>query len=159
VGQFVIVPLELRELNALVSRLHRHHQPVQGHRFSLGVRVGPSLVGGVSVGRPVSRFYKQNRVIEVTRCVTDGTKNACSALYAAACRVGRAMGFKRIQTYTLPDESGASLRAAGFVDCGIRASRPWVYMTKGEGSLFGDLSPPRRQDQPNGDKRIWRRVL
>ena len=32
-----IVPLELSEANALVKELHRHHFPVVGHRFSIGV--------------------------------------------------------------------------------------------------------------------------
>lgn len=35
-------------------------------------------------------------------------------LYGAARRAARAMGMQPIYTYTLPEEGGASLRAAGF---------------------------------------------
>jgi hypothetical protein len=51
-----IVPLELKALNELVASLHRHHKPVQGHRFSIGAEHDGKLVGGVSVGRPVARL-------------------------------------------------------------------------------------------------------
>ena len=48
--------------------------------------------------------------MEVNRLCTDGTRNACSMLYAAAWRAARAMGYKRIVTYILESENGASLR-------------------------------------------------
>src|SRR5678815_3290523 len=106
-----IVPLELRELNALVAKLHRHHKPVQGHRFSIGVEHEGKLVGGASVGRPVARMTNQRTVLEVTRLVTDGTKHACSMLYSAAARIGRELGYEKIQTFILAQEPGTSLIA------------------------------------------------
>ena len=48
----VIVPLELKGLNALVQQLHRHHKPVVGHRFSIGVEKDGVLVGGARWGGP-----------------------------------------------------------------------------------------------------------
>ena len=75
--------------------------------------------GAIIVGRPVARLAGLPRdVLEVVRLATDGTYNACSVLYAAAARAGKAMGYRRIQTYTLPVEGGASLRASGWVDEG-----------------------------------------
>lgn len=111
-----IKPLTLSQANDLVSRLHRHHKPVVGHRFSLGLETDAGLCGAVIVGRPVARSLPQYEVAEVTRLVTDGTKNACSALYAAAARVCKEMGFRYIQTYILADEPGTSLKAAGWID-------------------------------------------
>ena len=110
-----VIPLELKEANAFVAKLHRHHKPVVGHRFSIGcVDDGGILRGAAIVGRPVARLAGHPRdVLEVTRLCTDGTHNACSILYAAAAKAGKALGYKRIQTYTLPIEGGASLRAAG----------------------------------------------
>jgi hypothetical protein len=35
-------------------------------------------------------------------------------LYGACRRAARAMGYERVITYTLPEEGGSSLRAAGF---------------------------------------------
>jgi hypothetical protein len=132
-----IVPLELKDLNALVASLHRHHKPVQGHRFSIGCEHEGKIVGGVSVGRPVARKTDQRKVLEVTRLVTDGTKNACSILYAAAARVGKELGYTKIQTFILDSETGTSLKAAG-----------WKYDGESKGRDGWKTRPERRTDQP-----------
>ena len=108
--------MELSEANALVAQWHRHHQPSQGHRFSLGVADSDGTWHGAAIiGRPVARLAGSPRaVLEVVRLVTDGTYNTCSILYAAAARAGAAMGYERIQTYILDSETGASLRASGW---------------------------------------------
>lgn len=144
-----IVPLELRDLNALVANLHRHHKPVQGHRFSIGIEHEGKIVGGVSVGRPTARMTNQRTVLEVTRLVTDGTKNACSALYSAAARVGKELGYARIQTFILDTEPGTSLRAAGWTLDGLSNGGDWTRESK----------PNRRQDQPQCPKQRWIRDL
>ena len=149
--RLTVVPLELKTLNEMVARLHRHHKPVQGHRFSIGV-VNPDgvLVGGASVGRPVARNGgAPSEVLEVTRLVTDGAPGACSALYAAAARVGRELGYRRIQTYILATEPGTSLRAAGWTDEGEAGGGQWKH-TDGK---------PRRTDQPTERKRKWAKAL
>lgn len=146
-----VVPLELKEANAFVDAYHRHHKPVQGHRFSIGaVNSDGVLVGAATVGRPVARKAgSPKKVLEVTRLVTDGTPNACSFLYQAAARVGRALGYHRIQTYILASEPGTSLRAAGWTDEGEAGGGQWKH-TDGK---------PRRTDQPTEVKRRWARVL
>lgn len=68
----------------------------------------------VVVGRPVARHMADGWTAEVTRLATDGSRNACSLLYAAAWRAARAMGYRRLITYTLATEPGTSLRAAGW---------------------------------------------
>lgn len=145
-----IVPAELSEANAFVALHHRHHQPVVGHRFSLALIDGAKVVGVLIAGRPVSRGSGSPRqVLEVTRLATDGTHNACSMLYAAAARAARAMGYERIQTYTLPEEGGASLRATGWENQGPAGGRQWRH-TDGK---------PRRTDQPITVKTRWSRQL
>lgn len=117
-----IVPVTLREANEFVRRMHRHSRPVAGHWFAIGVEAdlrllnGPStkLVGVAIVGRPVSRELDDGFAAEITRVCTDGTRNACSMLYGACRRAARALGYGPVYTYTLPEEGGASLRAAGF---------------------------------------------
>ena len=151
----VVRPIELRDANAFVARLHRHHKPVVGHRFSISCENG-ELRGVAIIGRPVARHYDPLEVCEVTRLCTDGTENACSILYAAAARAAKAMGYERIQTYTLPTEGGASLRASGWTCEGEQKSKPWVY-SEAQGVLPG--MPNRRQDQPNGNKVRWSRSL
>ena len=74
-----VKPLTLASANKLVGQWHRHHKPVQGHRFSLGAEHEGEIVGAVIVGRPVARHGGHpDTVCEVTRLVTNGTKNACS---------------------------------------------------------------------------------
>src|SRR5262245_44735784 len=120
------VPLTLREANELVARWHRHHKPVIGHRFSIGCEVNGQLVGAVIVGRPVAYKTNAQRVAEVTRLVTDGTPHACSLLYAAAARAAQAMGYDRIQTFTLETEPGTSLRAASWRRDGLTPGHAWT---------------------------------
>lgn len=110
-----IVPVTLRQANAFVGALHRHSRTVVGHKFSAGVEDEAGVLRGVAVvGRPVARALDDGRTVEITRVCTDGSPNACSMLYAACRRAARALGHQRIYTYTLPEEGGASLRAAGF---------------------------------------------
>ena len=76
-----------------VERLHRHHDPpVSGlQAFEvLGSNGWP--VGWAVVGRPVAPALQVAGWVEVTRCATDGTKNACSALYGACERWARRRG-------------------------------------------------------------------
>jgi len=108
-----LLHVELKEANAFVEEFHRHHQRVQGHRFSLGAYEEDHLVGVAIVGRPVGGQH-QGDWLEITRLCTDGTHNACSFLYGAAARAGKVLGYKRIQTYILSDERGTSLQAAGW---------------------------------------------
>ena len=146
-----VAPIELATANAFIAKHHRHHKPVQGHRFSIGAFL-PSveLVGVCCLGRPVARLAGHPcDGCEVTRLATDGTSNACSLLYGAAARAAKAMGFNRIQTYTLPDEGGASLRGAGWTCEGEAAGGQWKH-TDGM---------PRRTDQPNGTKLKWSKTL
>ena len=141
------LPVELVEANAYVASLHRHHAPVISHRFSLGcVNDKGELRGICIVGRPVARLAGSPRdVAEVTRLATDGTHNACSILYGAAARACKAMGFQRIQTYTLPSEGGASLRASGWINEGPAGGGQWKH-TDGK---------QRRTDQPTEVKTRW----
>ena len=146
-------PIELSDANEFVGLHHRHHKPVQGHRFSLSAWSGESLVGVVIVGRPVARLAGHPlEVLEVTRLCTDGTRNACSFLYAAAARAGRAMGYKRIQTYILETEHGSSLKASGWVCVGEAGGGQWHH-TGGDENLWG--GPNRRTDQPTCKKLKW----
>jgi hypothetical protein len=146
-----VVPIELKEANALIVMWHRHHKRVQGHRFSLGVvNEQGILCGAATVGRPVARLAGSPRaVLEVTRLVTDGTRNACSSLYSAAARVGKELGYERIQTYILDSELGTSLKASGWVNGGPAGGGQWKH-TDGK---------PRRTDQPTELKERWYKTL
>lgn len=107
-------PITFKEMSAFVKRLHRHNKPPTGHKFSIGLEAGGGLVGVASAGRPIARALDDGYTLEVNRTCTDGTRNANSMLYGAVWRAAKAMGYRRCVTYTQHDESGASLRAAGW---------------------------------------------
>lgn len=142
-----IRPITLREAQAFVNQHHRHHKASVGHKFSIGVFVGERMAGCAICGRPVSRVLDDRYTCEVTRLCTDGTKNACSMLYGACARIAKAMGYKKIITYTLLSETGASLKASGFSCEGIAGAGIWT------GERHRDNGVPKER------KLRWGRVL
>ena len=109
------VPLSLKEANEFVASLHRHHAPVHGDKFRIGCADdNGKLVGVVQCGRPVSRYLDDGMTLEVVRLCSDGTENVCSFLYSRCARVAKELGYKKIITYILESENGASLRASGW---------------------------------------------
>jgi hypothetical protein len=109
-----LAPCSLEEANAFVARHHRHHHPTPVAKFSIAATDGDKVVGVVIVGLPKARLAMDGWTLEVTRLASDGTRNACSLLYGAARKAAFALGYKRIITYTLAEENGASLLASGF---------------------------------------------
>ena len=133
----------------MIERLHRHHKPVVGHRFSIACE-GDGVIHGIAVvGRPVARSVPQYYVAEVTRLVSDGTQHVCSMLYAACARAADAMGYDEIQTAILENEPGTSLKAAGWHFDHMIRGRDWNCPSRGN----------RRTDQPMCDKQLWKKIL
>lgn len=124
-SRLALCRVELANANAFVAAHHRHHKPVVGHKFSLGAVQDGELVGVVIVGRPVSRMRDDGSTLEVTRLCTNGARNACSFLYGAAARAAFALGYRKIGTYILKSEDGASLRACGWRLIGERGGGSW----------------------------------
>jgi len=137
-------PVSFRAAAAFVQHHHRHHPPPPGSKFCIGAAVAERLVGVAIVGRPVARHLDDGWTLEVTRCCTDGTPNACSCLYGAARRAARALGYRRLVTYTLVSEPGASLKASG-----------WQVSGKTKGGRWNCPSRPRADTHPIGPKRRW----
>jgi hypothetical protein len=119
-----VVPVSFADARNFVADWHRHHEPPVGHKFSLGVADDRTLVGVAIVGRPVARHLDDGTTLEVTRSATDGTEHVNSMLYAAAWRAAKALGYRRLVTYTQDGESGVSLRAAGWQIVAQRPARP-----------------------------------
>ncbi len=139
-----IVPMTLGEARAYVEDHHRHHPAPVGGLFALGVAGDGELRGVAIVGRPVARRLQDGFTAEVTRVATDGTRNACSALYGAAWRACRALGWRRLVTYTLKREPGTSLRAAG-----------WRTVAEVRGRSWSCPSRPRVDRHPTQEKIRW----
>ena len=137
-------PITYAEACEFINQHHSHHLPPQGWKFGIAVNDGEKIVGVVTVGRPIARHLDNGWVMEVTRCCTDGTKHVASKLYAAAWRAVKAMGYKRLITYTLKEEKGTSLVAAGW---------KVLYETKAQG--WNWAGRPRIDKHPTGQKLLW----
>lgn len=123
-----IVPLTIKAANELVASYHRHHKPVVGALFALGVKdtATDEAVGAAIIGRPVARMLQDGYTAEVTRCVVkEGHPNACSMLYSSAWRAARALGYHRLITYILESESGTSLKASNWKCVGVCGGGSW----------------------------------
>lgn len=127
-----VVPVTFRQACEFVTRLHRHNKAPRGHKFSIGVQADGRLVGVAMAGRPVARHFDDGMTLEVNRTCTDGTRNANSMLYGAVWRAAKAMGYARCVTYVQGEETGASLKAAGWVKVkSLPARKSWAESTAG----------------------------
>lgn len=142
-----LIPIALRDANGFVLAHHRHHGASRGCICCVAVAEGDAIVGVAIIGRPVARRLQDGWTAEVTRvCVIEGQRNVCSMLYGASWRAVRALGYKRLVTYTLPREGGASLRAAGFALVGQVGGGTWSRRER-----------PRIDTHPLQEKLRWER--
>lgn len=140
-----VVPITLAAAQQFVVTHHRHHGRVAGHKYSVAITDTLNEVRGVAiVGRPVARNMDDGWTLEVVRLCTDGVKNGCSMLYSAAWRVARALGYRKLITYTLATEPGTSLRAAG-----------WRCVAQTSGGSWSCPSRPRIDKHPLQSKLRW----
>ena len=145
IGKGLIIIDGLNE--TITHRVNRHNGPPVGWKFGLGLQLGQALIGVATAGRPVARHYDDGLTLEVNRTCTDGTPNANSMLYGAVWRAAKAMGYRRCITYTQADETGASLRAAGWVKLKtLDARKSWAESSvalKGKRDPVGNGGVPR----------------
>lgn len=109
-----LVPVSQKIANDCVTRWHRHNGEPAGDLFRVGAALDGVLVAVGIAGRPSNRHYDNGQTVEVTRVSSDGSRNSTSLLYGALTRAAWALGYTRVVTYTQHDESGASLRGAGW---------------------------------------------
>jgi hypothetical protein len=140
----MLQPVDFDEACEFIRRYHRHHFPPQGWKFGIAVNDGDKVVGVITVGRPVARMLDDGVTLEVTRCCTDGTKNAASMLYGASRRAGFALGYKRIITYILQTEPGTTLLACG-----------WRCLGEAGGGSWSREDRKRIDTHPTGQKMLW----
>ena len=142
--RMTVIPLPLAEANAYVEQHHRHSNPVVGHKFSLGASIGDEIVGVAIVGRPVARRLDDGWTLEALRVCSTGERNVCSFLYGACWRAARALGYRKLVTYTLVTEPGSSLKAAG-----------WKVVASSPGRSWDVPSRPRVDKHPLQERLRW----
>jgi hypothetical protein len=143
-SKLTLQPITLKEAQRFVEDNHSHHGAPVGWLFGVAVNDGEKVVGVAIAGRPVARRLDNGWTVEITRCCTDHTQNAASMLYGALVRAARALGYKRVITYTLKSESGASLKAAG-----------WKVIYESRGGSWSVPSRPRVDTHPLQQKLLW----
>ena len=143
-GRLYLQPIDFDEACEFIKLHHRHHLPPQGWKFGIAVNDGDKVVGVITVGRPVARMLDDGLTLEVTRCATDGTRNAPSMLYGAAKRAAFSLGYKRIITYTLASELGTTLLASN-----------WRCLGEAGGGSWNRENRPRIDRHPTQAKLRW----
>ena len=142
-----LVPITFKEACEFIEKHHSHHCSPQGWKFGIGLLKENSLVGVITIGRPVARLLDDGLTLEVTRCCTDGSKNVASKLYAAAWRAVKNMGYTRLITYTLVTEKGICLKAAG-----------WHLVGQCGGGSWNRPKRFRKDKHPIIQKNLWEAV-
>lgn len=145
--KLIVAPCTIKRAKAEVLRLHRHLPVVGWGRFAAAASFAGVVVGVGIVGNG-PRVWEGTTKMVITRVATDGTRNACTLIYGALCRAGKALGYTEAWTYTLPEEPGTSLRAAGFRDMGVT-----------DGGEHDRVGRPRRKAVRDEPKRRWLRIL
>lgn len=139
-----IKPIDLKSANAFIMQYHRHNGKVLIHRFSIACYDNNRLCGVAIVGNPTARKLDNGDIVEIKRVCTDGTYNACSILYSRCARIAKDMGWKKIITYILESENGASLRASGWsIEAEKCGGKDWNMPSRPrrvrEQTLFGEV--------------------
>lgn len=155
-----LVPITVKAALREVRAKHRHLPDLQGGLFAVGVETGGELVGVGVAGNP-SRVWQATGRLVISRCAlmdelegvidSNGKEHAapgCSMVYGALSRDAKALGYHEVWTYTLPEEDGRSLKAAGFVDMGLTSG--------GEHCRPSRYRAPAKHPEP---KRRWLRKL
>lgn len=150
-----IKPISFKQACDYIVLYHRHHKPTVGCKFCIGCFDDGKMVGVAVCGRPVSRYLDNGETCEVNRLCTDGTRNACSMLYGASCRVAKAMGYKKMVTYILQSEPGTSLKASGFVFDGVCGGKNWNNSKRTKSRA----KPSATLEQPQELKQRWVKEL
>ena len=126
-----VIPCSLKYANEFVTVYHRHHKAVRGCKFCLALKGVNGVVGVAICGRPISRHLDDGLTLEINRLCTNGARNACSMLYGACVRVAKEMGYRKVITYILESENGASLKASNFKCEGIAGGVQWTGKRSG----------------------------
>lgn len=160
--KLIAEPIELKQAQAFIDKLHRHHSAAVRDKFRIAAKkVGVGIVGVAQVGRPISRMLCDGYTLEVLRLCTNGEKDVCSFLYSRCARIAKEMGYKKIITYILETEQGTSLKASGWVcedeECG---GVTWENCTRTKQRPVQTTMFPQKQKYPVGvKKQRWAKEL
>ncbi len=150
-----LTPITGKQAMQWVADTHRHLPKLQGALFAVAVREAGQIVAVGTAGNPPRVWQGTGRFV-ITRVAAkpvaadpgEHAKPYCTMIYGALCRAGKALGYREAWTYTLAEEPGTSLRAAGFEDMGLTRAEEWTRPSRTRAAAV----------RPEA-KRRWRRVL
>ena len=143
-----LAPCFIKDAKAWVGLHHRHSGVPQGGLFACRLIDEAGETHGVGVaGRPVARGLCDGWTVEITRVCTDGCPNGCSMIYGSLCRAAKALGYRRVVTYTLAAESGASLKASGFAVAATVVADTWDRPGRKRATVKRDAGPKLRWER------------
>lgn len=135
------VPISRDEWRLFVRTHHRHNGPLPAEVLKVGLADADGVLVACGVAGLPPRELMDGFTLELARVCTLGHRNACSQLYGALIRGGKALGWRRFYTYTFASEPGSSVRAVGFVEDGRVPARPYLDKThrpRYDTNLFGE---------------------
>lgn len=138
-------PITIKKANEFIKEHHRHHRPTTNNtgRWALAaIDFNGEIQGVVIAGNPVSATYMDGYTLELTRVCAkhDSQKGTCSFLISRCSKIWRVMGGKRLITYTLDGETGASLRGAGWKAAAkVKPHKRWSNKSKVDGIARSNL--------------------
>jgi hypothetical protein len=143
VSALSVRPWTVKQGKPWVQRVHRHLPSINGAKWCVRAQRGGEVVGAALVG-PAARLLGQDTLEVLRVAVLADQPHVCSLLYGACSRAARAMGAENLVTYTLLDEPGTSLKAAG-----------WKYGGVTDGGEWNRPSRPRAKVRDSRPKHRW----
>lgn len=138
-GRLTAEPIELKDAQEFINKLHRHHAASIRDKFRVAAVQDGEIVGVAQVGRPLSRALNDGYTLEVLRLCTTGERDVCSFLYSRCARIAKEMGYRKIITYILETEPGTSLKATGWIcECEKCGGGTWENSTRAKNRHIGE---------------------
>lgn len=124
-GHLRIAPCTVKAASRFVREWHRHLPEIQGGLFAAACETASGEVVAVGIAGNPPRAWQGTGRLVISRVAASAGGNACGMLYGALSRAADALGYREVWTYTLPHESGKTLKGSGFFDTGLTGGGEW----------------------------------
>ena len=158
--KLTLKPVSRLEAKKFIASVHRHNNAPIFIIAAVSLRDDAGVIHGVgTLELPKARMLADGVTAEVSRVCTDGSRNACTQLYGALCRVAAGLGYQRVISYTLASEPGSSLAGAGFEVVAHVKPKDWSLRNRSrsgrnEVDLFGNPTTLPGRDRVRWERRV-----
>ena len=154
-GRTEIKSIALADANDFIAHVHRHSAPVRGWKYGVSLWDEISIIGVVTVGRPVARNLDDGTTLEVTRLalLNNAPTDAASRLLGNAARIAKDLGYGRLVSYTLESETGGAYQASGWDRTERVKSAQWNRPSR-QRDLLDEDDITLRQDKWRWEKAV-----